>query len=254
MDINERRRIGRSIRYENDRNAYLGQLRTINESARQRREQELADEKRRNEYIELNKRLADTLDNPGYQPMPFGGNEFQSHEDKEQQKLLQQEPTDKVQKPTVAEPEVPFYLKEPKEDSYLVSMLKAQPQFTPTGKTSKADEGKPSQNVTYNMPKIQDYNNISDYALDLSINAIQEATSIANNDAMDSESRLLSSIKESDQDPTHGNFWGNLMDGILHDIQIGATVFKNSTNPLISIPANIVHNIVGNSADWRKSR
>lgn len=97
------------------------------ESARQRREQELADEKRRNEDIELNKRLADTLDNPGYQPMPFGGNEFQAHEDKEQQKLLQQEPTDKVQKPTVAEPEVPFYLKEPKEDSYLVSMLKAQP-------------------------------------------------------------------------------------------------------------------------------
>ena len=148
------------------------------ESARQRREQDLADEKRRNEDEELNKRLADTLNNTGYQPQPFGGNEFQSHEYKEQQKLLQQEPIDKVQKPTTAEPEVPQFLKEPKEDSYLVSMLKAQPQFTPTGKTSKADEGKPSSNIGFDMPKISDYQNISDYALDLSIKTIQQATSI----------------------------------------------------------------------------
>lgn len=61
------------------------------------------------------------------------------------------------------------------------------------------------------MPKMSDYDSISDYALDLSIKAIQSATSIIDDDEVNAQLNLKSAINQKEEDSTHGNFWGSLL-------------------------------------------
>lgn len=208
-------RQGRKRWIENEQAAYKSEQQM---SARQRREQDLADSRRRDEDEELDKRMADTLKKESeYRPMPFGGDDFQGFLDNKE--LEQQEPLQQVSKPTIAEPEVPENLKEPKQDSYLVQMLKAQPTFTPTGKTSRADTGKQKEPTTFD---IYDPKTMDKVTLDLDIKqtmleGIDTAMSVTNEALGDAQENVRNSIV-NDADPRHGNFWGTLLTSVLTDL------------------------------------
>ena len=184
------------------------------ESARQRRERDLADEKRRNEEEELDKRLADTLKQEGYRPKPFGGegyDEYKAEEWLNKPSIEQQQQKD---------PEPPEYLKKPKEESYLVSMLKHQPSFTPTGKTSVADTGKIDDSPTFT---IYNPNGREKAILDLqqtetALDGIEAAMNIADNDLQNAQENLLGAINEKTGDPSHANTWGSILTGFMADL------------------------------------
>ena len=176
--------------------------------ARQRRQRDLAAEKRRND-VELDKRLADTLETE-YRPKPFGGEGFQLHEENEGEKLLEQTPLETVKIPTKADPEIPQYLKKPEDKTFDWKFKVEQTQFTPTGKTSKADDGKQVKISSFDITKKDSPQD----TMDLCISAINEAMSVANWDEIDAQQNLQSAINK-EGDPEHGNFWGKLMDGML---------------------------------------
>lgn len=124
-----------------------------------------------------------------------------------------------VSKPTIAEPEVPESLKEPKQDSYLVQMLKAQPTFTSTGKTSRADTGKQKEPTTFD---IYDPKTMDKVTLDLDIKqtileGVDTAMSVTDEALGDAQENVRNSIV-NDADPRHGNFWGTLLTSVLTDL------------------------------------
>ena len=176
--------------------------------ARQRRQRDLVAEKRRTDK-ELDKRLADTLETE-YRPKPFGGEGFQLYEENEEEKLLEQTPLETVKIPTKADPEVPQYLKKPEDKTFDWKFKVEQMQFTPTGKTSKADDGKQAKISNFDVTKKDSPQD----SMDLCISAINEAMSVANWDEIDAQQNLQSAIN-NDQNPEHGNFWGTLLEGTL---------------------------------------
>lgn len=202
-------------------------------SARQRRQRDLADEKRRNEDTTLDKRLADTLGTE-YRPKPFGGEGFQLHEEAKEE-LTEQTPLETVKIPSKADPEIPQYLKEP-EDKKFDWKFKVEPQPIFEGKTSKADEGKQKKESSFGVVNTE---NPQD-TLDLCVSAINEAMSIADNDLMDAQQNLQSAENE-EGDPTHATFWGGLLDNFVKLANLRGSF--TSGGLIKRMP----------SSDWRKS-
>lgn len=218
MDIKERRRLGHVIRYQSMVDSYnkqqeLNKRREEEESARQRRERELADEKRRSEK-ELDKRLADTLEKEEYRPKPFGGEGYNNY------KLEEGSKKPSIELEQQKDPEPPDYLKMPKDDSYLVSMLKHQPSFTPTGKTSVADIGKIDDSPVFTIynPNGKEKAILNLQQTETELDGIEAAMSVADNDLQEAQKNVLTAINEKDGDPTHGNMWGDLFESIVKSL------------------------------------
>ena len=189
------------------------------ESARQRRERDLADEKRRNEEAELDKRLADTLKKEEYRPKPFGGEGYDQYKTEQSVKATIDKPVVKLDGP-----EPPQFLKrqddyEQAKPSYLTNMLKRQPSFTPTGKTSVADTGRIDDSTKFT---IFNPNGIEKTELDLSstqtmLDGIDTALKVTDNGLSDAQNNVQNAIL-NDSDPTHGNFWGSILTGLVADM------------------------------------
>lgn len=122
--------------------------------------------------------MADTLDNTEYRPTQFGGNDYAEY--KKDEPLEEQRPIESVSKPTTADPEVPMYLKEPKEDSYLVSMLKANPTTLDWGKTSRADRGSENTPTTFDIynPSDGERTTLDLHVTDTMLKSIEVASSV----------------------------------------------------------------------------
>lgn len=186
-----------------------------NESARQRQQKELADEKRRKEADNLDKRLADTLKKEEYRPKPFGGEGYAQHQAEKKAEAPSVKPIENLK-----DPEPPEYLKmpeQPKSDiptiQYLSNTLKRQPSFTPTGRTSVADTGAQKESNTFT---IYNPNGKEKAILDLDVSetmleGIETAYSVA--DQEDELQKAQDNLKDAingEGDPTHGNSWGQM--------------------------------------------
>lgn len=218
MDIKKRRYLDAKRQYEVEKWA---QDIEKEESARLRRERDLADEKRRKELerqkeidSKLDKRVADTLGNTEYRPTQFGGNDYAEY--KKDEPLEEQRPIESVSKPTTADPEVPMYLKEPKEDSYLVSMLKANPTTLDWGKTSRADRGSTKEPITFDIynPSNGERTTLDLRVTDTMLKGIEVANSVTD-EALGGAQENISDAINNNSDPKHANFWGDLMTGVL---------------------------------------
>jgi len=92
-------------------------------------------------------------------------------------------------------------------------MLKRQPSFTPTGKTSVADTGKIDDSTKFT---IFNPNGIEKTELDLSstgtmIDGIESALSIAKYDELESAQNNVKDAMLEKGDPEHANFWGRML-------------------------------------------
>ena len=98
-------------------------------------------------------------------------------------------------------------------------MLKRQPSFTPTGKTSVADIGKMDDSTKFT---IFNPNGIEKTELDLSstqtmLDGIDTALKVTDNGLSDAQNNVQNAIL-NDSDPTHGNFWGSILTGLVADM------------------------------------
>lgn len=192
------------------------------EQARLRREGDLADEQRRNKDVKLDIRLADILNNSEYRPKSY--NEDPSEETKLEK--IQKEVLDKQQEvishnpnPNPADPEVPQYLRDPRDQPsdftkpLYEQYFKSAPSFVPMKTTtSVADDG---STITYKEP-IDFLNVPSKQEILTSIaNAAETAYSVADKDLNDAQQELQSAINESDQNPEHGSYWGDVLMNLL---------------------------------------
>lgn len=186
-----------------------------NKSVSQRQQKELADDKRRKEAENLDKRLADTLKKEEYRPKPFGGEGYAQHQAEKKAEAPSAKPIENLK-----DPEPPEYLKmpeQPKSDiptvQYLSNTLKRQPSFTPTGRTSVADTGKQKESNTFT---IYNPNGKEKAVLDLDVSetmleGIETAYSVADQDdeLQNAQDNLKYAIN-GEGDPTHGNSWGQM--------------------------------------------
>ena len=221
------------------------------ESARQRRERDLADEKRRDEEAELDKRLADTLKKEEYRPKPFGGEGYDQYKTEQSVKATNNKPVVKLDGP-----EPPQFLKrqddyEQAKPSYLTNMLKRQPSFTPTGKTSVADTGKIDDSTKFT---IFNPNGIEKTELDLSstgtmIDGIESALSIAKYDELESAQNNVKDAMLEKGDPEHANFWGRMLTE-------AGKLFENisiaGNRPAITYDPFIAKSQVQQKSNWSK--